>query len=347
MSDIDIRITGRAGRITFIRPQALNAMTYEMCMGLDAALRGWHDDDAVDLVVIDALGDKAFCAGGDIGELYETGMRGDYDFGRRFWRDEYRLNAYLAEFPKPVVSFMQGFVMGGGVGIGCHASHRVVEHGTRIAMPECGIGLVPDVGGSYLLARAPGRLGEYLGLTGARMGPGDAVWAGFADTYVLREHWRDLIDLLEASGDIAHIAHHAEEPPKAAMRLHRDDIDIWFASGALGDIIGALSTQTSDFAQTAKKAIRKNSPLSMACTAEIIQRLRAGTPGIRAALELEYRFTYRSMQQGDFLEGIRAQIIDKDRKPTWKYRDANVPTQAITDMLAPLGDAALNFEPKE
>jgi enoyl-CoA hydratase/carnithine racemase len=124
------------------------------------------------LVVIDAEGDKAFCAGGDIAELYATGRAGNFAYGQKFWRDEYRLNAFIAEYPKPVVSFMQGFVMGGGVGIGCHAGVRVVDDTTQIAMPECGIGLVPDVGGSYLLARAPGHLGEYLGLTGARMAAG-------------------------------------------------------------------------------------------------------------------------------------------------------------------------------
>ena len=159
MSDIDIRVTGSAGRITLTREKALNALSYDMCMAIDAALKDWATNDAVKIVVIDARGEKAFCAGGDIAELYATGTKGDYDYGRTFWRDEYRLNARLSEFPKPIVSFMQGFVMGGGVGVGCHVSHRVVEDATQIAMPECGIGLVPDVGGSLLLARAPGRLG--------------------------------------------------------------------------------------------------------------------------------------------------------------------------------------------
>jgi enoyl-CoA hydratase len=134
--------------------------------------------------VIDAAGDKAFCAGGDIAEMYATGTAGDFDYGRRFWADEYRMNAKLFNFPKPVVTFLQGFTMGGGVGVGCHGSHRIVGDSSQIAMPECGIGLVPDVGGSLILARAPGRLGEYLGTTAARMGPGDAIHAGFADYYI-------------------------------------------------------------------------------------------------------------------------------------------------------------------
>ena len=155
MPDINIRLTGHAGRITLTRPKALNAMTYEMCLAIERALDDWRDDPAVALVVIDAEGDRAFCSGGDIAELYETGTKGDYAYGRRFWADEYRLNAKIFDYPKPVVSFLQGFVMGGGVGIGCHGSHRIVGETSQIAMPECGIGLVPDVGGSLMLALAP------------------------------------------------------------------------------------------------------------------------------------------------------------------------------------------------
>src|SRR6056297_3944243 len=155
MSDIHIRTEGRAGRITFTRAKALNAMSWDMCLAIEAAIDDWRADDAVTVVLIDAEGEKAFCAGGDIQQLYETGRAGDYAYGRRFWRDEYRLNAKLSEYPKPVVSLMQGFTMGGGVGIGCHGSHRIVCDSSRIAMPECGIGLVPDVGGSLILAGAP------------------------------------------------------------------------------------------------------------------------------------------------------------------------------------------------
>jgi enoyl-CoA hydratase/carnithine racemase len=313
-------------------------------MAIDAAMRNWRDDDSVDLVVIDAVGDKAFCAGGDIAELYDTGMRGDFAYGRKFWRDEYRLNALIAEYPKPVVSFMQGFVMGGGVGIGCHASHRIVDDSTRIAMPECGIGLVPDVGGSYLLARAPGHLGEYLGLTGARMAAGDAIMAGFADTFVPRDGWHDLIEMLEASGDVVHVARHCVEPPKAVMSSHLEQIERLFAKGTLGGITEQLREEQGEFAENTSKILLRNSSLSMACTAKIIQTLRKPDNTIRTALALEYRFTHRAMQQGDFLEGIRAQIIDKDRNPVWQYGNGAVPEQAIAQMLAPLGAAELTFE---
>ncbi len=343
MADIDIRITGRAGRITFTRAHALNAMTYDMCMGVDAALRLWHDDDAVDLVVIDAAGDKAFCAGGDIAELYETGMRGDFAYGRRFWRDEYRLNAYISQYPKPVISFMQGFVMGGGVGIGCHASSRVVDDSTAIAMPECGIGLVPDVGGSYLLAQAPGHLGEYFGMTGARMDAGDAILAGFADHFIPRTRWNDLIEMIEASGNVDHVASHSEVAPSGTIVAHLQEINELFDSGTLRGITDALRPGTSEISKNALKSIDKNSPLSMACAAEIIKRLRGPGATISVALELEYRFTWRAMQDGDFLEGIRAQIIDKDRNPGWKYSDGAVPGEAVNHMLAPLGNDTLTF----
>jgi len=184
MSDLLLRIEGHAGRATLNRPAALNALTYDMANALEAALDQWRDDPLVQLVVIDAVGPRAFCAGGDIADLYATGKAGDVAFGQRFWADEYRLNAKLSEYPKPIVTLMQGFTMGGGVGVGCHASHRIVGESAQISMPECGIGLVPDVGGSRLLARAPGRMGAYLGLTTARMGPGCAIRAGFADHFV-------------------------------------------------------------------------------------------------------------------------------------------------------------------
>ena len=187
MDDLIIRTDRRAGRITFNRPQALNALSHDMALAIHAALNDWRDNPQVDLVIIDAVGDKAFCAGGDIAAVYHAGRAGDHAVGAQFFFDEYRMNAAIAEYPKPIVAFMQGFVMGGGVGVGGHASHRIVGDTTQIAMPESGIGLIPDVGGTYLLSRAPGRLGEYIGLTASRMGPGDAIHAGFADS-VIRQH---------------------------------------------------------------------------------------------------------------------------------------------------------------
>ncbi|NRB36430.1 MAG: 3-hydroxyisobutyrate dehydrogenase [Rhodobacteraceae bacterium] len=343
MSDIDIRITGRAGRITLTRPKALNAMTYDMCLAIEAALDRWRFDNAVQVVVFDAEGDKAFCAGGDIADLYATGTAGDFAFGQKFWADEYRLNNKIFEYPKPVVSFLQGFTMGGGVGIGCHGSHRVVGDSSRISMPECGIGLVPDVGGTLMLALAPGRLGEYLGLTAARMEAGDALHAGFADHYIPEADWPALIGQLEETGDAGLIDAAARPAPESKLAALAEPIDRLFAGEALSDILTILRGDDSDFAAGALKAMARNAPLSMACTVDILHRLRGPSVTLGKALDLEYRFTYRAMEKGDFLEGIRAAIIDKDRSPNWQYAQGDVPAVAVSAMLRPLGNAALNL----
>lgn len=338
--EIDIRIEGRAGRITLNRPQALNALTYRMCQAIDQALIDWSDDLAVDLVMIDAAGPRAFCAGGDIAEMYATGTKGDYSYGRHFWRDEYRMNARIAEYDKPVVSFLHGFTMGGGVGVGCHGSHRIVGETSQIAMPECGIGLVPDVGGSFLLALAPGRLGEYLGTTGARMGPGDALYAGFADAFLPEADWPDLKDHMIATGRAELPNHPAPDAPLAGLQ---DQIDRHFAGETLADIARSLDGAAGAFVEDARAALARAAPLSAACTVEMLHRL-GDAPTLRRALELEYRFTHRAMEHGDFLEGIRAQIIDKDKTPRWRHAGAAaVPAVDVSRMLMPLGEDTLTF----
>jgi len=340
--DIIIRVEDKAGRITLNRPQALNAMTYQMCLAIEAALDDWRDDPDVRLVVIDAAGDKAFCAGGDIQQLYDTGRAGDFAYGQKFWADEYRLNAKIADYPKPYVALMQGFTMGGGVGISCHGSHRIVGESSRIAMPECGIGLVPDVGGSWLLSRAPGSMGEYLGLTAARMEPGDAIYAGFADTYVVQADWPALISDLEMTGDVQVIATYAEQAPTSLMAEQRTEIDAIFGAGNLADIGAALALDVGEFASDSRKALGRNSPLSMAVTLDILRRLRSNGD-LHKALDLEYRFTARAMEMGDFLEGIRAAIIDKDRRPKWRHSLEQISAVEVTAMLAPLGSNGLKL----
>lgn len=343
MGDIYIRKDGRAGRITLTRPKALNALTYEMCIAIDAALIGWKDDPDVSLILIDAEGERAFSAGGDIAEMYATGTKGDYAYGRRFWADEYRMNARIAEYGMPVVSLLQGFTMGGGVGVGCHGSHRIVGESAQVAMPECGIGLVPDVGGSFILATAPGHLGEYIGTTGARLGPADAILAGFADFFVPEAEWEALKARLIETGDAGEIAGFAHEPPEGRLVGLRPEIDAHFALPSLADIARSLAASRTDFATEALKALNRASPLSAAACIAIIRRLR-DDPTLRAALDLEYRFTYRSLDEADFLEGIRAQIIDKDRNPRWRHAGPDAVTkQDVEGMLAPLGDDALSF----
>ena len=341
MSDTHIRTHGRAGHITLTRPKALNALSYDMCMEIEAALDAWRDDDAVALVILDAEGEKAFCAGGDIAEIYRAGLKGAFDAGRTFWRDEYRMNAKLSEYPKPIVSFLHGFVMGGGVGLGGHVSHRVIGESAQIAMPECGIGFVPDVGGSLLLARAPGRLGAYLGLTAARMGPGDALHAGFADFYVPEARWAALKSELAETGSVAALDTEAQPAPESPLAAAQEEIDQLFASDSLPEIKAALDGAQGEIAERAAKAVGRNAPLSMALTLAMLARLRAGEADIRSALKQEFRVSHRIVEEGEFLEGVRAQIIDKDRNPRWRLSIEEVTEDRIAAMLAPLGDAEL------
>ncbi len=341
MADILIRKSGHIGHITLNRPQALNALTYQMCLDIEATLDEWATDDSVKMVLIDAAGEKAFCAGGDIQQMYDTAAAGDFDYGRRFWTDEYRMNAKLANFPKPFVALMQGFTMGGGVGISCHGSHRVVCENSQIAMPECGIGLVPDVGGSLLLARAPGRIGEYLGTTASRMDAGDAIFAGFADYFIPFKDWPALTKTLIKTGDWQAVDRAAQKAPTSKLAAMQPQIDGCFA--AIG-ILGVLNgMDSSDWAQKTEKTLRRNAPLSVGCTLEMVRRVR-GFTRIEDALNMEYRFTYRSASDGDFVEGIRAAIIDKDRNPQWKHkRLEDVNPMHVSKMLTPLGEAALKL----
>lgn len=330
--DLHIRIAGRAGRITFTRPRALNALSHDMALALHRALDDWRDDPAVALVVIDAEGDRAFCAGGDIAAVYHAGRAGDHQLGRAFFRDEYRMNAAIADYPKPIVAFMQGFVMGGGVGVGGHASHRVVGDTTRIAMPESGIGLIPDVGGTWLLSRAPGRIGEYLALTGARMGPGDAIHAGFADLYIPEAEWPDLIAALEREGDVGVLSGH--EAPAATLA----DRDLSaFGAPDVAAIRAALDpVRDAD----ALEALSRNSPLSMAAGLAMVRAAREDQR-MQQSLSREFRFTARATAESDFLEGVRAQIIDKDRAPAWS---APATPERVAALLAPLGAEELSWE---
>ncbi|MEP3844846.1 MAG: 3-hydroxyisobutyryl-CoA hydrolase [Paracoccaceae bacterium] len=347
MNDISIRKEGHAGRITLQRPDALNAVTHEMCLAIEQAFDAWREDDEVALILLDAEGERAFCAGGDIAKLYETGRAGDFGYGQTFWADEYRLNAKIFTYPKPVVSFLQGFTMGGGVGIGCHGTHRIVGDSSKISMPECGIGLVPDVGGTLMLALAPGRLGEYLGLTGARMNAGDAIHIGFADHYIPETDWETVKATLTETGTVdASLDQWSQKPVPGPIANAQNGIDALFKGLTLHDMLIDLRMSDSDFAKNSLEQMRRNAPLSMACTVDIIRRLKnlEKTLSIEKALDLEYRFTFRAMEKGDFLEGIRAQIIDKDRNPQWQYPDMAVPMMTMSQMLFPLKDAALTFK---
>lgn len=340
--DIYIRKEGRAGRITLTRPDALNALTYDMAVAIEQALIDWAKDDAVYLVLIDAEG-RAFCAGGDIQRLYETGVAGDFEFGRKFWADEYRMNAAIANFPKPYVALMDGIVMGGGVGIGCHGSHRIVTENTMLAMPESAIGLIPDVGGSFLLSQSSGAIGEYLATTGARLGAYDAIYAGFADGYIPSNRLEELVRNLVHSGDAALIEIFFDTPEPGFLKEHSGLINLCFAENSAAVIADTLEAEGSEWAAKQAKLMRRNCPISVACSIELVRRCR-NVERIEEALALEYRFSFRSMSDGEMIEGIRAQIIDKDRNPSWKIADlAAVGAEQIEHMLAPLGERELQL----
>ena len=339
--DIAIRVAGRCGRITLTRPKALNALTYDMAMAIEAALDRWQADGSVDMILIDAEGERAFCAGGDIAAMHSTGMAGDFSYGRKFWADEYRK---IANSTVPYVAIMDGIVMGGGAGISVHGSHRIVTERSMIAMPECGIGLIPDVGCSLRLARAPGHMGEFLAMTGWRMNAGDAIHAGFGDMAAALDDLPALKARLEKTANPGEIDAFVRAADEGALTPHLETVDRHFGQQSALECVQSLEADDSDFAQKAAGMIRRGCPLSVACAFELIRRVRA-VDTIESALAQEYRFTWRSMSEGDFLEGIRAQIIEKDRDPKWRIaRLEDLSRDAVDAMLAPLGADELDLE---
>ena len=345
MNDLIVKEQGHVGRITLNRPKALNALTHDMCKVIEKYLNLWLADENIRVIVFDAIGGKAFCAGGDITEMYKRGKAGDLDYGHAFWRDEYRLNAKIFNYPKPIASFLNGFTMGGGVGIGCHGKYRIVGESSRIAMPECTIGLVPDVGGSYILANAPGHLGEFHGLTGTRMGPAEAIIVGFADHFIPEQHWEQVKEELSSTGDIKVINNFIDGPdPNIDLLSTRELIDQVFSLGTIGEIESALLELGTEWSKGALKKIYRNSPLALACALQLIRDQRH-SKSIEEALDMEFRFTFRSARYSDFIEGIRAQVIDKDFKPGWKHSSLReVAGSEVDFMLGPLGNQSLKWK---
>ncbi len=326
--EIFIRKSGYVGHITLNRPEVLNSLTYSMILSIENALIEWETDVSIALVIIDAKGDRAFCAGGDIQILYENGFNKNFAYGQKFWADEYRLNEKIANYKKPFVAFMQGFTMGGGVGVSCHGSHRVVGDTSKIAMPECSIGLVPDVGGSFLLAKLPGNIGTFLGVTGKRMKASDAIYCGFADYFIPETKWEDLKEKLFDTGNIDWIK-------KFQGSTEASEIENSFSQ--ISEAMIDVSTKNIEsrlqhpFFEKDLSALRFNSPISVAYTISMLKMEKVRT-NISDALDAEYNFTARSQEFGDFQEGIRAAVIDKDRTPLWKIRNL---TQVSDEDLKP------------
>ncbi|WP_411722418.1 enoyl-CoA hydratase/isomerase family protein [Mycetocola sp.] len=312
--DLLRRVEGRIGRITLNRPNALNALTPDMLRALSAALTEWADDDRVEAVLLDGAGDRGLCAGGDI-RLIASMTAPD---AARFWREEYATDLQSSRFPKPYVAIMDGITMGGGVGISAHGSVRVVTERSRVAMPEVRIGLAPDVGGSLLLAQAPGELGIHLGLTARTMTGPDAILCGFADHYVDSAQLDSLRAALVSSAEApeAVVRSFANRPPEAPLGREREWIDACYSADSVPEILDRLASAGTGAAATARSDILAMSPTSVAVTLAAIRR--AGALGsLELVLEQDLRVSTALFGRPDFAEGIRAQMIDKDRSPRW------------------------------
>jgi enoyl-CoA hydratase len=336
--EVLIRREGRAGRMTMNRPEALNALTYAMVAPIRAALRAWKDDPAVELVLVDGAGDRGLCAGGDVRSLYESRTQGS-GLARAFWRDEYRLNALIGRYPKPYVALQDGIVMGGGIGLSSHGSHRVVTERSQLAMPETGIGLIPDVGGTWLLANAPGETGVYLGLTGEIMGAADAIHARFSDALVPSARLPALIARLvdPGGGAVGEVVRSlAEDPGESQLGRRHAAIDAAFAGEDVERIHMALAGIEDEWAAKARAALVLKSPKALKLTLAAIRQARH-LPSLEEALKAEYRLTVRLFEDGEFPEGVRALLIDKDRKPRWSPPSlGEVTPDFVARYLAPL-----------
>jgi enoyl-CoA hydratase len=347
--DLIARREGSAGVIRLNRPKAINAVTLEMFRDIERALDAFEADSEIGVILLEGAGERGLCAGGDIRALYEDSkVKGD--LGKILWREEYILNARIAKFPKPYVSFMDGIVMGGGVGLSAHSSHRVVTERTKLAMPEVGLGFFPDVGGTWLLARSPGEVGTYFGLTGQTMNGPDAVYAGFADAVVpsgrlaaLREALTKLrsgVTAAEVKGVIDGFATGETSGPVAAIG---PQIDAWFGHDRMQDIVEALRADGSELAQATLKTLNEKSPRGMVVALKLLRLARASS-SLEECLVREYRAALEVFASDDFREGVRAAVIDKDRNPKWSPpRIEDVTPEMVAPYFAEIGADELKF----
>lgn len=336
-----VRIVGNLGRITLNRPAALNALTLAMVESIIAALVAWRDDPQVKAVLVDGAGDRAFCAGGDIRMLHDSGKAGD---GRAetFWREEFRLNQLINRYPKPYIALMDGITMGGGMGLSVHGGFRVAGDRTVAAMPETGIGYYPDIGGAWFLPRLPGETGTFAGLTGARLKAADALALGVVTHYVPTEKRAALVSALEAAqldddGDAveATLARFEGDSGSAPLAPHRSAIDRIFAGDRVEDIVARLEADASPWAAEQLAVLRTKSPTSLKVT---LRALRDGAGmDIEDVLARELGMSVACLDSGsDFYEGVRAVIIDKDNAPKWSpSRLEDVSQAAVDSFFAP------------
>lgn len=315
-SEVLVERSGHIGVLTLNRPKAINALTHGMVTSIQSALEDWVSDDSVHAVLLTGSGERGLCAGGDIVSLYHDAIEGDGQASAAFWADEYRLNAAIANYPKPFVAVMDGIVLGGGIGLSAHASHRIVTERSRLGLPETGIGFVPDVGGTWLLSHAPGELGTYLGLTAGSVRAGDAIALGLADYYVGSDRLAELMDSLRTTDADTAIAAVATSAPASPLLDQRAWIDAAFSAESVPAILQRLRELPDVQAQAAADAISTKSPTACAVTLESLRRSREAA-SLEYALAQEFRVSLRALKAPDFAEGVRAQVIDKDRNPHW------------------------------
>ncbi len=348
-SDLIARREGSAGVIRLNRPKAINAVTLEMLRDIDKALDAFEADPQVAVVLLEGAGERGLCAGGDIRALWES-SKVQGDLGKVLWREEYILNARIKKFPKPYVAFMDGIVMGGGVGLSAHGSHRVVTEKTKLAMPEVGLGFFPDVGGTWLLSHSPGEIGTYFGLTGQTMNGPDAIYAGFADAVVPTANLAKLREALTearagaTSAEIrALIAGFATGEMAGPVAAKQATIDKWFAHDRMQDIVTALQGDGSELAQATLKTLGEKSPRGMVVTLKLL-RLARTAKSLEECLVREYRAALQVFASDDFREGVRAAVIDKDRQPKWSPpRIEDVTPEMVAPYFAEIGADELKF----
>ncbi|WP_343573531.1 enoyl-CoA hydratase/isomerase family protein [Mycobacterium sp.] len=335
--DILSRVDNGIGFVTLNRPEAINSLNQSMVARLRAVLTDWEQDSSIGAVVLEGAGERGLCAGGDVVAIYHS-ARADGAQARRFWYDEYLMNGQIGRFPKPYVSLMDGIVMGGGVGVAAHANTRVVTDTTKMAMPEVGIGFIPDVGGAYLLSRAPGSLGLHAALTGAPFSGADAIALGFADHFVPHDQLDALTRAIAEDGVEQAIANHAVEPPPSELAAQRDWIDECYAGGTVADIVASLRDHHTGPANGAANLIATRSPIALSVTLEAVRRA-ADLDTLEDVLAQDYRVSSASLRSHDLVEGIRAQLVDKDRNPTWSPASLKQVTAAdIEAYFAPVDD---------
>ena len=340
---VTVERRGCAGLLILNRPQALNAINLEMVREISAALDEFERDAGVERIVVTGAGERAFSAGGDIRWLYERGRAGDYAAQSVFFREEYTLNARIKRYPKPYVSLIDGIVMGGGVGVSLHGSHRVVTEKAAFAMPEVGIGFFPDVGATYALPRVPHRFGVAMAATGLRAKGADMAALGLATAYVESRRLGALREALEKPGDTSAILGEFASPSTPSPLLAQSaTVENAFAQADAASIAAALQADGSDFARSLLDMMATKSPTSIAIALRQMQ-IGAGL-SFEAAMRVEFRIVTRICRAHDFYEGVRAAIVDKDNRPQWRPAAGERPAEAAIDAdFAPLGADDLNL----